>query len=326
MNLIIPINQNKRHRDAPLFVTANTKENPLKTRCLTFLYVLTPPHSFTMNTSPAIPNDGEAIFLYHPYRTTHATPISQDDIEAPNGNDDETATIALDIATVHRKVSFASHVTEYDPPTIPVIHSYIAPKRGYPTPYFVIGRYRFPDPIRRFLPQQYSTSRYQLQHPGDFQRDYFIDAIWPSNPVIIVDPHISQIEPETMYIGIGYQIEVLPSAWDDRIVKRGTTLIFRNFISPSTQYIATWTLEHHIEYAYVQFSAFRKDQDTHYNDPDWPTLRTKVPANLCSVPYRSLPRPIEPQVPTSPPKLPWWRSFFKRILPPPNAAAGDFFV
>jgi hypothetical protein len=230
-------------------------------------------------------------------------------------SDDQTVIASPDTTSVHRKVSFASQLSENELSPIPYHRSYQPIQPGRPSPLFAAGRYRFPTPAHRFLPPDYAHPRYKPHHPGRFSSAYFNHVIWPTPPIVIVDPHIISITPETLFFGIEYNIEVRPSAWNNSIISRGTVMVFRGFKSSTSKYIATWALETNSEYVSVQFSAFQSTQDTHYNDVDWPTIRINIPIHLCQVnPIRHCPpyiTPVQPPLPPSTSTTQRWMTWLK---------------
>lgn len=213
----------------------------------------------------------------------------------------------------------------------PFAAGYQPPTKRQPTPTNISPRRRFPPPALRLLPVMFANIKHSPRHPGSFPGDLFQEHIWPASPIMISDHHILSLQPETQYFGIGYLVKVEGRAWNDHLITRGTTIVFRGCNSTITKYIATWLLEEKDDIAFVQFTAFRIDQQTHYHDPDWPTLRITVPADLCRVPLQPTEslssrqelssltsfHPISPE----PPKLPWWKAIYQLWARPSNKAA-----
>jgi len=70
--------------------------------------------------------------------------------------------------------------------------------------------------------------------------------------------------------------------------------------------MATWQLETQGKVTFVQFSTFCQNQETHYHDSNWPTLRITVPVKLCRVPRQralSYSEPVISQLGVSGPLL-----------------------
>ena len=193
-----------------------------------------------------------------------------------------------------------------------LIREYCYPQKVQPTPFFVVGRYRFPAPSHRLLPTTFLRLEHAPLHPGMFPSPQFEDEIWPSTLLDINDSHIIAMSPEHTYFGIDYVIDVHDSTWAKQPISRGTTIIFRNYSSNITHYIATWKLETVRKHSYVQFSLFRVNQETCYQNPDWPTIRIKVPISLCKVPasphVEKATKPSAATISRAPPT--WWEYGF----------------
>jgi hypothetical protein len=195
------------------------------------------------------------------------------------------------------------------PARMPLLE-YRHPQQDQIPPLFMAGRYRFPSPSRRLLPTVFLQPEHAPLHPGMFPSPQFEEEIWSSHPINIVDSYIASISPEHTYFGIDYVIDVRDSVWAQKTVSRGTTINFRNFGSNVTRYIATWKLETVRNHTYVQFSPFRANQQSCYQDPDWPTIRIKVPNTLCKVPssphVQAIMKPSPVIITRSTPELKWW--------------------
>jgi len=220
--------------------------------------------------------------LFYGYPESPPVPNNSHESIQTSSVDDKIMEVTEETVTV-KKVSFTKP-PQPSPLAPTLLKSYCHPQKNQPIPFFIIGRYRFPGPARRLLPSSYSQPQHAPQHPGTFPSPQFEDDIWTSTPLDINDTHIKFISPEDTFFGIDYVIDVHDSAWAKKTISRGTSIIFRNYSSHVTRYLATWQLDTIGKHAYVQFSAFRVNQATHYQDPDWPTLRIKVPASLCKVP------------------------------------------
>ena len=211
----------------------------------------------------------------------------------------------------------------------PIAKGYQPPMKRRPFPAFSIPSRRFPVPAKRLLPTRIINPIHSPRHPGSFPVNLFLEHIWPSASINITDQHITSIQPETQYFGIGYLVKVEEAAWNDQFITQGTTIIFRGYDSIITKYVATWLLEHNDEVAFVQFTAFQIDQNTHYHDSEWPTLRITIPTRLCHVPFQQAEQ-LEPHqevtAPTSlhsvSPELPWWKIVFQWMRPSNSTVAG----
>lgn len=212
----------------------------------------------------------------------------------------------------------------------PIAIGYQPPMKGRPVPVFSIPSRRFPIPAKRLLPTQFINPLHSPRHPGSFPADLFLEHIWLSAPIYITDHHITSIRPETQYFGIGYVVEVEEAAWDDQLICRGTTIIFRGYDSTITKYVATWLLEHDEDVAFVQFTAFQINQKTHHYDSEWPTLRITVPTTLCCVPFQQTESlvPHQEVVSLTPsqsvsPELPWWKNAWQWMRSSNDTAGGS---
>jgi hypothetical protein len=202
-----------------------------------------------------------------------------------NSQESLETTIALDTdaVSISRKVSFNTALKLPVPPPPSILRQYQPPVHGRPQPFFIKARYRFPRPKRRVLPTHFDRPEYAPHHPGVFPADFFKDIAWSSTPIAILDDHITLLERELYFYGTDYTINVFPSVWRKKKIVRGTPITFRGATPINIRYIATWTLATTIDHAFVQFSPFYRDQTTLYHDLDWPTLRIKVPVELCDV-------------------------------------------
>ena len=212
----------------------------------------------------------------------------------------------------------------------PIAIGYQPPMKGRPVPVFSIPSRRFPIPAKRLLPTQFINPLHSPRHPGSFPADLFLEHIWLSAPIYITDHHITSIRPETQYFGIGYVVEVEEAAWDDQLICRGTTIIFRGYDSTITKYVATWLLEHDEDVAFVQFTAFQINQKTHHYDSEWPTLCITVPMTLCCVPFQQTESlvPHQEVVSLTPsqsvsPELPWWKNAWQWMRSSNDTAGGS---
>ena len=107
------------------------------------------------------------------------------------------------------------------------------------SPFFTAGQFHFPPRPHQYLPTVYAHPWYKPTHPRWFGQGQFQHFVWTANPLVIIDAHIISINPETMYFGIYYNIEVQPSAWNNKFILWGTPIIFRGFKSAQTKYITT---------------------------------------------------------------------------------------
>jgi hypothetical protein len=225
---------------------------------------------------------------------------------------------------IFRSPSFQSRSA--DVRIAPIAAGYQPPMKGRPPPCFSVPSRRFPVPAKRLLPTRIINPIHSPRHPGSFPADLFLEHVWLSASINITDQHITSIQPETKYFGIGYLVEVEEAAWNGQLITRGTTIIFRGYDSTTTKYVATWLLEHDDEVAFVQFTAFQINQKTHYHDSEWPTLRMTLPAKLCCVPFQHQ-EPLDPRQevvsPTSlhltSPELPWWKIMLQWMRPSNDA-------
>ena len=108
----------------------------------------------------------------------------------------------------------------------PIATGYQPPIKGRPPPCFSIPSRRFPVPAKRLLSTQIINPIHSPRHPGSFPADLFLEHIWLSASINITDQHITSIQPETKYFGIGYLVDVEEAAWNDQLITRGTTIIF----------------------------------------------------------------------------------------------------
>ena len=119
--------------------------------------------------------------------------------------------------------------TQLSPPPPKPVAKYVHPQIDQRTPEFVVGRYRFPAPVRRLLPSLYAQPQHTPQHPGTFPSPQFEDEIWSSSPFHINDSHITSLSPEHNYFGIDYFVDIHELIWAKQPVSRGTTIIFRGY-------------------------------------------------------------------------------------------------
>ena len=222
--------------------------------------------------------------------------------------DDKASKEKPESVAITKQVSFTES-TQHATSAHKALTEYRYPQKDQPTPLFMIGRYRFPAPARQLLPTSFSRPEHAPLHPGRFPSPQFKDEIWPSTPRCINDSHIVSMSPEHTYFGIDYVIDVHDLTWAQQPISRGTTIIFRNYRSNFTHYIATWKLKTVRQHTYVQFSPFRVNQETCYQDPGWPTIRIKVPLTLCKVPPSPyVEKTTMPSAVITPhaPKPKWW--------------------
>ena len=268
--------------------------------------------------------------LVNSYHVPPPTPVPSEEIDRTVQQNDLTPTSSSQGRTIIRKSHSLGPLP--DVRLSPIAAGYQPPRKGLPAPIFTVPRRRFPVLTTRLLPTTFPNPAYLPLHPGTFPESWF-QSLWTSAPVDIADPHIISIQPEAVYFGTEYFIKVDAHVWMDNIISRGTVIIFRGYSSAVTKYMATWQLKTQGKVAFVQFSAFCINQETHYHDPNWPTLRITVPVKLCRVPrQRALPHP-EPVVPQQedgsvvtprplPPVLPWWKNVFQWILPSRSGTIG----
>lgn len=161
------------------------------------------------------------------------------------------------------------------------IHNYREPQS--PMPIFTRGRDRFPERPQRFhAPSKGNPNRHEIL-PGPFDN---YDKLWNRRVLRIDDPDIRTIQPEPMYTGIHYRIDIHPLSWGRHKLKRGEIVIFRGFNDDNIKYVVTWERAHEMEdgIAYVQLNAMRHDEYAmESSDVDWPTIGIFIPTINCEV-------------------------------------------
>ena len=144
-------------------------------------------------------------------------------------------------------------------------------------PIFAQGRDRFPVRSQRFhAPSKGNPHRHEVL-PGPFEH---FNRLWTRAPIRIDDAHIRTIQPEPMYTGIHYRVDIHPLSWGQLKLKRGRNVVFRGFENDNIKYIVTWEHAHELQdgIAYVQLSAMRHDEyAVESSDADWPTIGIFVP-------------------------------------------------
>jgi len=109
------------------------------------------------------------------------------------------------------------------------VHKYHPIRHEEPMPQFQDGRDRFPIAERRFWHPTAHLDHHRYERlPGEFSDEDFLQR-WRATSRHIDDNGIIDIQPETRYGGIRYQITTHPEVWKDYVILRGDTLIFRGF-------------------------------------------------------------------------------------------------
>jgi len=141
-------------------------------------------------------------------------PVPQNSCEniSPLPIDDKNLEKQQASISIEKQVSFVGSTQSSSPYLMP-IKEYHYPQKGQPTPFFIVGRYRFPAPSHRLLPTTFLRPEHAPLHPGMFPSPQFEDEIWPSTPLDINDSHIIAMSPEHTYFGIDYVINVHDSTW-----------------------------------------------------------------------------------------------------------------
>ncbi len=194
------------------------------------------------------------------------------------------------------------------------VHNYIEPTLSGPQPIFQNGRNRFPmRQLRWHSPSTSNPNRYEIL-PGTFVKEDY-NARWNGGVRRIDDPFILTIQPECMYTGIHYRVDVNPSVWGNRILLRGDIITFRGFESDDIKYVVTWQRSPQIceGSAYIQLNAMGKDQyAVDSSDADWPTIGLYVPIHLNCVVSAPVPNiPYDPHA-----KVSFVDPFTAHVIPP----------
>jgi len=171
------------------------------------------------------------------------------------------------------------------------LEHYECPYPGISTPHFHEGRYRFPTLRKgRLATATHDVPALAVHQPPSFQPSTFVQH-WRSSPIYFDDQHIGHISPEGMHQGILFVIDLKDDAWPYAIpIQHGSRVKIRAHHNDSIRYMVTWLLPSNETGAiYVQVNAFVEDGcPLVFYDPDWPTLRIRIPIRLghiVEVPY-----------------------------------------
>ena len=147
-------------------------------------------------------------------------------------------------------------------------------------PRFRLGRYRFPDPLRkRLVPQIFHDAALEIHRPTPFQPSEFTQR-WNVSPIHFDEHQITHIIREPLHHGIIFLLDIAEYAWPvGHPVQRGMRVEIRGYHEDEVRYMITWRLPClERDAIYVQVNAYLENGcTTEFYDIDWPALRLRIP-------------------------------------------------